>query len=158
MTSTNEQPETETKPEAGSSIPELSKEHEYPAQGAYVGYLITDFLYSRLTSTVTDVVYENDCVTWFLDMHLHEEANVVDVLPLAVTFHRGTISLLCDEEEWWPTLEQSILYKRLYAIAEYAGCLVALSAVKTNAGSVKDPEVVNQTEGKNIMEQHDTVQ
>lgn len=129
------------KKKAGSTISELNKEHEYPAQAAYVGHLITDFLYSRLTSTVTDVDYEDGCVTWLLDMHLHEEASVVDVLPLAVTFHRGTISLLCSEEEWWPTLEQSILYKRLYAIAEYTGCLVALSAADTNAGSVRDPEV-----------------
>ena len=58
----------------------------------------------------------------------------------------------------WPTLEQSLLFKRLYAIAEFTGCLVALSAVETNAASVIDPEVVNQAEGKNVMEQHDTVQ
>ena len=151
MTDTNEQTESDVKPAAGSTIPELTMEEQYPAQGAWVGHLITDFLYSRLTSRVTDVTYRDGCVYWELDMNQYEEGEVVDYLKLAVTFHRGTIALLGPTEEWWESLEKSILFERLYAIAENTGCLIALSAADTGDASVWDPALDQQLEGKYVF-------
>ena len=143
--------ETNKTSEAGSTIPELTMEEQYPAQGAWVGHLITDFLYSRLTSRVTDVTYRDGCVYWELDMNQYEDGDVVDYLKLAVTFHRGTIALLGPTEECWEFLEKSILFERLYAIAENTGCLIALSAVDTGDASVWSPALDQQLEGKYVF-------
>ena len=151
MTDTNEQTESDVKPAAGSTIPELTMEEQYPAQGAWVGHLITDFLYSRLTSRVTDVTYRDGCVYWELDMNQYEEGEIVDYLKLAVTFHRGTIALLGPTEEWWDFLEKSMLFERLYLIAENTGCLIALSSADTGAASVWDPALDQQLEGKYVF-------
>jgi len=157
MTDTNEQTESDVKPAAGSTIPELTMEEQYPAQGAWVGHLITDFLYSRLTSRVTDVTFEDGCVVWELDMNQYEEGEIVDYLKLAVTFHRGTIALLGPTEEWWEFLEKSILFERLYAIAENTGCLIALSSADTGAASVWDPKVDAKVEGQYVFPAPDSL-
>jgi hypothetical protein len=151
MTDTNEQTESDVKPAAGSTIPELTMEEQYPAQGAWVGHLVTDFLYSRLTSRVTDVSYRDGCMYWELDMNQYEEGEIVDYLKLAVTFHRGTIALLGPTEEWWDFLEKSMLFERLYLIAENTGCLIALSSADTGAASVWDPALDQQLEGKYVF-------
>jgi hypothetical protein len=151
MTDTNEQTESDVKPAAGSTIPELTMEEQYPAQGAWVGHLVTDFLYSRLTSRVTDVTYRDGCMYWELDMNQYEEGEIVDYLKLAVTFHRGTIALLGPTEEWWDFLEKSMLFERLYLIAENTGCLIALSSADTGAASVWDPALDQQLEGKYVF-------
>ena len=157
MTDTNEQTESDVKPAAGSTIPELTMEEQYPAQGAWVGHLITDFLYSRLTSRVTDVTYRDGCVYWELDMNQYEEGEIVDYLKLAVTFHRGTIALLGPTEEWWEFLEKSMLFERLYLIAENTGCLIALSSADTGAASVWDPALDQQLEGKYVFAAPDSL-
>jgi len=157
MTDTNEQTESDVKPAAGSTIPELTMEEQYPAQGAWVGHLITDFLYSRLTSRVTDVTFEDGCVVWELDMNQYEEGEIVDYLKLAVTFHRGTIALLGPTEEWWEFLEKSMLFERLYAIAENTGCLIALSSADTGAASVWSPALDQQLKGKYVFAAPDSL-
>jgi hypothetical protein len=78
----------------------------------------------------------------------YEDGAVVDLLPLAVTFNRGTIALLFESEEWWDAMEQSILFERLWTIAEHTGCLIALSALQTNAAKVWDPEVERKLDGR----------
>ena len=86
-----------------------------------------------------------------LDMSQYEDGDVVDYLKLAVTFHRETIALLGPTEEWWEFLENSMLFERLYAIAENTGCLIALSAADTGAASVWSPALDQQLEGKYVF-------
>ena len=49
---------------AGSSIPKLTKADEYPAQGAYIGFLLTDILSTRLGMRLADVELTEGC-RWF---------------------------------------------------------------------------------------------
>ena len=131
---------------------ELDKEDEFPAQGAYVGHLLTDYLSSLVTGRLREVSYEDDCLSYCVDMGQYDDdLQLVDTLRLLVTFHRGTIALLCPTEEWWSVMEQSVLFRRLWAIAEHTGCLIGLSAVDTNGARVWDPVLCEQLEGKNVM-------
>jgi hypothetical protein len=138
--------------EPGSTIPELSKEDEYPAQGAYVGHLLTDFLNSRVTSTVTDVTYEDGILWYSVAMNQYDEdREVVGYLNLAVSFHRGTIALLCPTEAWWEVMQETVIFNRLWSIAEHTGCLIGLSAVDTGAARVWDPAISKELEGKFVF-------
>ena len=133
-------------------IPELSREEEYPVQGAYVGFLITDFLNGSETINVTGVTYDKGClfysIEWFEQRPPGDEDGHLNLL---VTFHRGTISLLCENEEWWSILRETELFRMLYIIADHTGCLVALSAFDSNAGLVTDPRLEQELGGKYVF-------
>ena len=136
----------------GSSIPELNKEDQYPAQGAYVGYLLTEYLSGLLTGVLTEVTFEEGVLCFFVSMGLFDEDyELVDELPLAVTFHRGTIALCCDSEERWEVMDETVIFKRLWAIAEHTGSLIALSCAETDAARVWDTEVAKEPEGKYVF-------
>lgn len=138
----------------------LSNESEYPAQGAYVGFLLTDYLSSLVTGRLVDVEMEDNCPLFHLEMDQYDDAclELVGALQLLVTFHRGTVSLLCPTEEWWPTMEESWIFRRLWAIAEHCGCLVALASAETNAARVADPTLENKLEGAVVLQPSPTLQ
>lgn len=144
------EPQESTKP--GSTIPELSKEDEYPAQGAHVGHLLTDYLYSLVTGQVTDVDFADGILWYGVAMNQYDgECEVVDHLNLAVSFHRGTIALLCPTEAWWNVMPETVIFNRLWSIAEHTGCLIGLSAVDTGAARVWDPELNRELEGRHVF-------
>jgi hypothetical protein len=134
--------ETNKTSEVGSTIPELTMEEQYPAQGAYVGFLLTDILSTRLGMRLADVELIDGCLFFEMEVFLHDEdGEVVDTDTFNVSFHKGTIALVCPTEEWWPRMEGSAIFGNLYDIAAHCGCLIALSAIDTNAASVRDPEI-----------------
>ena len=143
---------------ARSTITELNKEDQFPAQGAYVGYLLTEYLSGLLTGVLTEVTFEDGILCYSISMGLFdEESNLVDELPLAVTFHRGTIALCCESEERWEVMDQTIIFQRLWAIAEHTGSLIALSCAETDAARVWDTEVAKELDGKYVFETPSTV-
>jgi hypothetical protein len=46
----------------------------------------------------------------------------------------------------------TIIFNRLWGIAEHTGCLIGLSAVDTGAAKVWDPELNEELEGKFVFE------
>ena len=149
MTDTNEQTESDVKPLAGSTIPELNMKEQFPAQGAYVGFLLTDILSTRLGMRLADVELIDGCLWFEMEVFLHDEdGEVADTETMYVSFHKGTIALVCPTEDWWPRIEESVIYENLYDIAAHAGCLVAVSAADTNAASVRDPAIDAQIREK----------
>ncbi|MEP5569054.1 MAG: hypothetical protein ABJN62_14540 [Halioglobus sp.] len=92
-------------------------------------------------------------------MHQHDsDGEVVDYLQLYVSFHNGTIALLCPTEAWWEVMPETIIFSRLYDIAEHTGCLIGLSAADTGAARVWDPELNEELKGKVVLSEHQTVQ
>ena len=139
-------------------IPELTREEEYPVQGAYLGFLITDFLNDSETINVTSVTYEKGCLFYSIEWFEQRQPGGEDEhLNLLVTFHRGTISLLCENEEWWSILRETELFSMLYIIADHTGCLVALSAFDSNAGLVSDPSLERELGDKYIHANPQTI-
>jgi hypothetical protein len=49
-------------------------------------------------------------------------------------------------------MPETIIFNRLWGIAEHTGCLIGLSAVDTGAAKVWDPELNEELEGKFVFE------
>jgi hypothetical protein len=100
---------------------------------------------------IADVELTDGCLWFEMEVFLHDECGeVVNTDTLYVTFHRGTIALVCPTDDWWPRIEESAIYGNLYDIAAHAGCL-AVSAVDTNAASVRDPAIDAQIREKGAI-------
>ena len=50
---------------------ELNKEEQYPAQSAYVGFLLTDLLSTRYGMRIANVELENNCLRFEMAVDLH---------------------------------------------------------------------------------------